>query len=505
MISAGDGSDAFEPRHSTKGFQYVRIEGYDGALTVDDVTAVVVHTDFERRGAFACSDDRINAIHRIAEWSFRDNACDIPTDCPTRERAGWTGDWQIYVETAAFLYDVGGFSVKWLRDLAAEQRPDGKVTNLVPESHPRRRPAAELLARSSRGRRAGATPAVHVPWIVVPDHRRPAGARRPVASMTAWVDYAAAHAATAPAPVTGRTVGRAAAARAVRLGHRLALRRVARGGRRARRRDRDRDDRRPRRRSPPRICTAPRASSPTSPRSSAATTTRDRYARARRERRRRRGDSEFLARRRHDHTGHAGDVRARPDVRLDPGRTPRRVGRTGSSSSSAPRATTSAPASSPRRSCSRSSPTPAISTSRTSCCSRTRSRRGSSWSTAVPPPCGRNGAASTPTASRTRRSTTTARARSSRSCTSTSPDSRSSNPATGASASRHDPAADSSGRRRRTTARTDASTSDGNNTTSGSTVDVTVPPGTTAEVVLPTGHHDAHERPPHRHFVTRPP
>ena len=89
-----------------------------------------------RIGGFECSDERINALHRIAEWSFRDNACDIPTDCPTRERAGWTGDWQIFVETAAFLYDVAGFSVKWLRDLAAEQRPDGKVTNLVPESHP---------------------------------------------------------------------------------------------------------------------------------------------------------------------------------------------------------------------------------------------------------------------------------------------------------------------------------------------------------------------------------
>ena len=57
-------------------------------------------------------------------------------DTSACERAGWTGDWQIYVETASFLYDVGGFSAKWLRDLAAEQRPDGKVTNLVPESHP---------------------------------------------------------------------------------------------------------------------------------------------------------------------------------------------------------------------------------------------------------------------------------------------------------------------------------------------------------------------------------
>jgi alpha-L-rhamnosidase len=106
VVSAGIDGDVFESRHSTKGFQFVRIDGYEGTLTADDITAVVVHTGFERRGRFACSDDRINAIHRIAEWSFRDNACEIPTDCPTRERAGWTGDWQIYVETAAFLYDT---------------------------------------------------------------------------------------------------------------------------------------------------------------------------------------------------------------------------------------------------------------------------------------------------------------------------------------------------------------------------------------------------------------
>ena len=52
-------------------------------------------------------------------WSFRGNACDLPTDCPTRERSGWTGDWQLYVETAAFLYDVRAFNRKfsWQGDL----------------------------------------------------------------------------------------------------------------------------------------------------------------------------------------------------------------------------------------------------------------------------------------------------------------------------------------------------------------------------------------------------
>ncbi len=194
VTSAGDPTAVFEPRHSSKGFQYVRLEGVDGELTADDITAVVVHTDFEHRGAFECSDERINALHRIAEWSFRDNACDIPTDCPTRERAGWTGDWQIFVETAAFLYDVGGFSVKWLRDLAAEQRPDGKVTNLVPESHPGDdRPPAHWPALE--GSAGWGDAAVHVPWVIY----QTTGDSNVLAdqweSARRWVDFAAGVAA----------------------------------------------------------------------------------------------------------------------------------------------------------------------------------------------------------------------------------------------------------------------------------------------------------------------
>ena len=74
----------------------------------------------------------MNRLHAAAVWSFRGNACDIPTDCPTRERAGWTGDWQLFVPAAAFLYDVAGFSAKWLRDLAADQWDTGVVANMSP-------------------------------------------------------------------------------------------------------------------------------------------------------------------------------------------------------------------------------------------------------------------------------------------------------------------------------------------------------------------------------------
>lgn len=112
VVPAGSPGESFEPRHSTHGFRYVRIEGLSAPLSPDDVRGVVVHTDMRRTGWFECSDSRLNALHDAAVWSLRDNACDIPTDCPQRERAGWTGDWQTFAGTASFLYDIAGFSTK---------------------------------------------------------------------------------------------------------------------------------------------------------------------------------------------------------------------------------------------------------------------------------------------------------------------------------------------------------------------------------------------------------
>src|SRR5690348_6850934 len=108
------GGDVFEPRFTTHGFQYARIEGHPGPLGPGDVTGVVVHSDLRRTGWFGGSDDRVSRLHEAAVWSLRSNICDIPTDCPQRERAGWTGDWQIFAPTAAYLYDVLAFTRKWL-------------------------------------------------------------------------------------------------------------------------------------------------------------------------------------------------------------------------------------------------------------------------------------------------------------------------------------------------------------------------------------------------------
>jgi alpha-L-rhamnosidase len=136
VTGSGALGEVFEPRHTTHGFQYVSVRGLAANLVPEDITACLVQTDLEAIGSFTCSDERLNKLHEIVQWSFRDNACEVPTDCPQREKAGWTGDWQLFIPTGAYLYDVAGFSRKWLNDVRADQWENGVVANISPSPGP---------------------------------------------------------------------------------------------------------------------------------------------------------------------------------------------------------------------------------------------------------------------------------------------------------------------------------------------------------------------------------
>ncbi len=131
---AGAGVEEWCPRFTSHGFRYAEVEGWPGSLTEDDIEALVHHSDMRRTGWLSCSDERVNRLHENIVWGWRGNTVSLPTDCPQRdERLGWTGDIQVFATTASFLYDTAGFLGSWLEDLAAEQRPDGRVPAVVPD------------------------------------------------------------------------------------------------------------------------------------------------------------------------------------------------------------------------------------------------------------------------------------------------------------------------------------------------------------------------------------
>jgi alpha-L-rhamnosidase len=193
VVSAGVPGETFEPRHTTHGFQYVRIEGHPDDLTIDDLRGVLVHTDMRRTGWFACSDERLTRLHEAAVWSLRDNVCDVPTDCPHRERAGWTADWQAFIPTAAFLYDVAGFSTKWLRDVAVDQWPDGTIANISPATRGEGMQGPVAFLNGSAG---WGDAVVIVPWELYRAYGDVAILEEMWPAMVAWLDRAELIAAT---------------------------------------------------------------------------------------------------------------------------------------------------------------------------------------------------------------------------------------------------------------------------------------------------------------------
>ncbi len=114
------------------GFRYAKIEGAD--IPIENVTAIVRHSDLRRTGYVSTSNQRVQRLIDNVVWGQRDNYLDVPTDCPQRdERLGWTGDANVFCNTASFNYDVRLFFKKWLADLRNDQAPTGEVPHVVPD------------------------------------------------------------------------------------------------------------------------------------------------------------------------------------------------------------------------------------------------------------------------------------------------------------------------------------------------------------------------------------
>lgn len=154
----GGGQETWEPRFTFHGFRYVAVEGM---LASAELRAVVVHSDMPRTGWFDTSDELVNRLHANTVWSMRGNFVGLPTDCPQRdERLGWTGDINAFGPTASFLYDVRGVLGSWLRDLAAEQREAGTVPWVVPD----------VLSTAASATALWSDVAVSLPWVLYQEY-----------------------------------------------------------------------------------------------------------------------------------------------------------------------------------------------------------------------------------------------------------------------------------------------------------------------------------------------
>ena len=128
---ASDGAEEYVPLFMYTGFRYVAVYGCGHE---PELTAHCIHSDVVNASRFACSDAEINAICETARKSFLSNLISIPTDCPERERRGWTADAYAVCEAECVCFDVHSFYADWLESMRECQRGNGWIPVELPLS-----------------------------------------------------------------------------------------------------------------------------------------------------------------------------------------------------------------------------------------------------------------------------------------------------------------------------------------------------------------------------------
>lgn len=191
-VLAGTGGDEiWEPAFTFHGFRYVKVTGYPGTVDPANFTALVIGSDLTPTGGFECSDRALTRLHQNVVWSQRSNFLSIPTDCPQRERAGWTGDLQIFAPAATRNMDVRLFVERWLDNVRLDQHDDGLIPVIVPAPPYMESLAEDLKSDPLLSIRAAAgwgDAIAIVPWVLYQRYGDARVLEQSYAAMVAWVE-----------------------------------------------------------------------------------------------------------------------------------------------------------------------------------------------------------------------------------------------------------------------------------------------------------------------------
>ena len=129
----GEGVEEFVPPFTYHGFRYVLVEGItEEQATPDLLTYLVMSSDVAVRADFSCSDERLNRLYEMACRADRANLMYVPTDCPHREKNGWTADISLSAEHILLNFDAVKTLREWLRNVKKAQWPSGELPGVVP-------------------------------------------------------------------------------------------------------------------------------------------------------------------------------------------------------------------------------------------------------------------------------------------------------------------------------------------------------------------------------------
>lgn len=192
---ARDEKITYKPSFTFMGFQYAKVVSFPGEPSLDNFTVYTLHSRMEPSGSIECSNPDLNQLAHNILWGLKSNFVDVPTDCPQRdERLGWTGDAQIFCRTACFLMNTYSFYKKWLKDVEADQTPEGGVAHVVPDIVSGNEGDNWLLKQGSHSAAAWADVAVINPWTMYLTFGDKEILKEQYDSMKGWIGFMETHA-----------------------------------------------------------------------------------------------------------------------------------------------------------------------------------------------------------------------------------------------------------------------------------------------------------------------
>lgn len=125
--------NVYEPSFTYHGFRYVFVEGIEKKHLNDfKLTMLALSSDFGRTGDFDCSDETINKLQNITLNSDISNLIHIPTDCPQREKNGWTADAALSCEQFLYNFNCADNLKIWLDNIRKAQLKNGQLPGVIP-------------------------------------------------------------------------------------------------------------------------------------------------------------------------------------------------------------------------------------------------------------------------------------------------------------------------------------------------------------------------------------
>lgn len=177
IFFAKGGEDSIRPRFTFHGYRYLEITGIDKALPLVDVQGMVVSSIKQLDASYETSNTFVNKLWQNITWSMRSNFLSIPTDTPARnERMGWSGDLNVFAETATLMSNVNPFLRRHMTALEDIQGTNGRFPDVAPIG-------------SGFGGILWGSVGVHLPWTLYQQYGDLTTLEKSYPAMKRYTDY----------------------------------------------------------------------------------------------------------------------------------------------------------------------------------------------------------------------------------------------------------------------------------------------------------------------------